>query len=121
MASASRGVPRAHLPSFRATSWQRVQRTGIGLSIVRKAVERMGGRVASSPRLGKAAALDRIAESFKSGVIYGRGDIIDRSLFNRQTILLVEDNEDDVFIMQSAFRKRLSPILCRLRPQASRR
>jgi len=37
------------------------------------------------------------------------GDIIDRSLFNRQTILLVEDNEDDVFIMQSAFRKAAIP------------
>ena len=31
--------------------------------------------------------------------------IIDRASFNHKTILLVEDNADDVFIMQSAFRK----------------
>jgi CheY-like chemotaxis protein len=33
------------------------------------------------------------------------GGIIDSTSFNRQTILLVEDNEDDVLIMQSALRK----------------
>jgi len=33
------------------------------------------------------------------------GSIIDRSQFNRQTILLVEDNDDDVFIMQNTFRR----------------
>ena len=31
--------------------------------------------------------------------------IIDQSMFNHQTILLADDNEDDVFIMQSGFRK----------------
>ena len=30
-------------------------------------------------------------------------------MFNRQTILLVEDNEDDVFIMQTAWRKAEVP------------
>jgi CheY-like chemotaxis protein len=30
-------------------------------------------------------------------------------MFNRHTILLVEDNEDDVFIMQSAWRKAAIP------------
>ena len=32
-------------------------------------------------------------------------EIIDAKRFNFQTILLVEDNEDDVFIMRSTFRK----------------
>lgn len=31
--------------------------------------------------------------------------IIDRTVFDQQTILLVEDNEDDVFIMRNVFRK----------------
>src|SRR5438045_7015899 len=31
--------------------------------------------------------------------------IIDRTMFNSQTVLLVEDNDDDVFIMQNIFRK----------------
>jgi CheY-like chemotaxis protein len=35
----------------------------------------------------------------------GKESIIDRTTFDRQAILLVEDNEDDVLIMQSAFRK----------------
>ena len=35
--------------------------------------------------------------------------IIDRATFNQQTILLVEDNEDDVFIMQNAFRRASVP------------
>jgi len=36
--------------------------------------------------------------------INGNG-IIDRTRFNRHTILLVEDNDDDVFLMQCLFRK----------------
>lgn len=35
--------------------------------------------------------------------------IIDRSVSNRQTILLVEDNDDDVLIMLSTFRKAALP------------
>lgn len=31
--------------------------------------------------------------------------IIDRTIFDQQTILLVEDNEDDVFIMRNVFKK----------------
>jgi len=33
------------------------------------------------------------------------GSIIDGKMFSHQTVLLVEDNDDDVFIMQSIFRK----------------
>lgn len=35
--------------------------------------------------------------------------IIDREQFNRHTILLAEDNDDDVLIMQSTFRKAAVP------------
>ena len=35
--------------------------------------------------------------------------IIDRSSFNQKTILLVEDNADDVFIMQNALRRAAVP------------
>lgn len=37
------------------------------------------------------------------------GIVSDTSIFDEQTILLVEDNDDDVFIMQSAFRKASIP------------
>lgn len=36
-------------------------------------------------------------------------EIIDREQFNQHTILLAEDNEDDVLIMQSTFRKAAVP------------
>jgi CheY-like chemotaxis protein len=36
-------------------------------------------------------------------------EIIDREQFNHHTILLAEDNEDDVLIMQSTFRKAAVP------------
>lgn len=32
-------------------------------------------------------------------------DSVDRTLFDAQTILLVEDNDDDAFLMQNTFRK----------------
>ena len=35
--------------------------------------------------------------------------IIDRAAFDRHAVLLVDDNEDDVLIMQSAFRKAAIP------------
>jgi CheY-like chemotaxis protein len=35
--------------------------------------------------------------------------IIDRSVYDYQTILLVEDNEDDVFLMRNVFRKASVP------------
>ncbi len=38
-----------------------------------------------------------------------RDGIISGPMFNRQTVLLVEDNEDDVFIMQRSFHKAEVP------------
>jgi len=36
-------------------------------------------------------------------------EIIDGGIFQRQTILLVEDNEDDVYIMRNVFKKAFVP------------
>ena len=69
--------------------------TGIGLSIVKKGVERMGGAVGLESALGKAAL---------SGWIWYDATANTEHL---KPILYAEDDENDVFLMERAFRKTL--------------
>jgi PAS domain S-box-containing protein len=77
--------------------------TGIGLALVRKAVQRMGGRVGLESEPGKWS---RFWIELKSGAVHLQLDSAAGGAAPKGTVLYVEDEESDSALMQRVFAKR---------------
>jgi PAS domain S-box-containing protein len=106
------GIPKEMMPrlfDMFARASKEYEGTGIGLALVRKVVQRMGGKVGAESEEGKGSRFWielRCGEARPSLAIAGGVRNLAKAAVPLTTVLYVEDEESDAVFMQRAFAKK---------------